>query len=249
VRQSPVYLLPVLFAYETKIKLINGDKAAAAAWLDNYFVTETQSPELYKIFLHFTTVRAYTVLGQFEKAQNLCEKLIKLAKDFCRLLDLTEATVLWIILKWMTGRKQEAVLLLQASLTEMEQYHFIRVFADEGKAILPILKRLLKKPDKDSPLSKPGDRYLQEVYLAVYEQSRRHKGIACAEGLKPVKLSRQQKYVLELLAQGYKNAEIIELTGLSINTIRVHTRMVYQKLEVSSAMDAVLRARELELID
>lgn len=77
----------------------------------------------------------------------------------------------------------------------------------------------------------------------------RHKGIACAAGIKPVKLSRQQKYVVELLAKGYRNAEIVEITGLSINTIRYHTKIAYQKLEVNNAMDAVLRARDLGLID
>ena len=54
---------------------------------------------------------------------------------------------------------------------------------------------------------------------------------------------------LRFLAKGYKNAEIIELTGLSINTIRSHTKAAYQKLEVGNMMDAVLRARELGLIE
>jgi LuxR family maltose regulon positive regulatory protein len=248
-KENLLYLLPIFSAYETKLKLMDGDKAAAKAWLENYFVTEAQNPELHKIFLHFTTVRAYIVLGEFERAQRLCEKLKKLAQDFCRLLDATEATVLLVILKRMTGKKQEAVAMLQASLSDMEQYHFIRVFADEGKAIIPVLKMLLKKSEKENEPCKPGYRYLQEVYLAAYEQSRRHKGIACAAELKPVKLSKQQKYVLELLAKGYKNADIVELTGLTINTIRSHTKIAYQKLEVNNVMDAILRARELELID
>jgi len=51
------------------------------------------------------------------------------------------------------------------------------------------------------------------------------------------------------LAKGYKNAEIVEMTGLSINTVRSHTKVAYQKLEVNNVYDAVLRARELELID
>lgn len=248
-RENLLYLLPVFFAYEARIKIMDGDKAAAKAWLENYFVTEAQNLELYKTFLHFTTVRAYIVLGEFEKAQRLCEELKRLSQDFCRLLDSTEATVLLVIIKRMTGKKQEAAAMLQASLSEMEQYHFIRVFADEGKAILPVLKMLLKKSEKKNEPRKPGHRYLQEVYLAAYEQSKQHKGIACAAELKPVKLSRQQKYVLELLAKGYRNAEIIEFTGLSINTIRYHTKIAYQKLEVNNAMDAVLRARELGLID
>lgn len=157
--------------------------------------------------------------------------------------------MLLVILNWMTGKKQEAVSMLQASLSEMEHYHFIRIFANEGKAILPALKMLLKKAERENEPRRQWYRFLQEVCLAAYEQSRRLKGIACTARLKPVKLSRQQKYILELLAKGYKNAEIVAYTGLSINTVRYHTKIAYQKLEVKNVMDAILRARELGLIE
>lgn len=246
--ENLLYVLPAFSAYETKIKLLDGDKAAAAAWFDNYFVTGEQNPELHKVFIHFTTIRAYIVLGEFNKAHELCEKIKTLARDFGRFLGGIEATVLLTLIKWITGKKQEAASLLQTALTSAEPYHFIRVFADEGKAILPILKKLLKKTgnERERVLS---CKYAQEVYLAAYEHARRHKGMACFSEYKPVKLSKQQKYVLELLAKGHKNAEIIELSGLSINTIRSHTKVVYQKLEVNNVMDAVLRAKELGLIE
>ncbi len=242
-----LYLHHVFSAYETKIKLLNGDVAAATSWMDNYFVNDGQNMELHKIFLHFTTIRAYIVLGEFKKAQMLCERLKTLSRNFSRLLDEIEATVLLIILKWITGKKQEATFLLQTTLTEAEPYHFVRVFADEGKAILPIIKRLSKKLSLESA-STPDYKYVHEVYQAVYEQSKRHKGIVFISN-KPIKLSKQQKYILEFLAKGYKNAEIVEITGLSINTIRSHTKVIYQKLEVNNASDAIFRAKELELIE
>lgn len=248
-RENLLYLLPVFSAYETRLELQNGNKAAAESWLENYFVTEGQSVELSKSFLHFTTARAYIVLGNFDKARILCEKLMRLAADFHRELDEAEAAALLAVILWLTGEKQEAAELLKRTLNVTEPYRFIRVFADEGRALLPILKKLLKRSDKETDPYMPGYRYLQELYLAAYAQSKRHKGIACAAELKPIKLSKQQKYVLELLAKGYKNAEIIELTGLSINTIRAHTKVAYQKLEVNNMMDAVLRARELGLIE
>ncbi len=121
------------------------------------------------------------------------------------------------------------------------------MFADEGKAILPILNRLRKIISKGNNQS-PDYKYVFEIYQAAYERSKRHKGIACTQ-IKPIKLSKRQKSVLEFLGKGYKDAEIVEMTGLSLNTIRSHTKVLYQKLEVNSAIDAVLRARELELIE
>jgi LuxR family maltose regulon positive regulatory protein len=246
---GPFYLMPVFSAYETKLKLLDGARMTARTWLENYFVTEESRPELNRVFIHFTTVRAYIVLGEFEKARRLCQMLITFTSDFHRLLDNVEARILFSIILWMAGEKQEAARLLHSALADTEPYGFIRVFADEGKAILPLLKRLVKKTEQENPAGRPGGRYLKEVYLAAYEQAGRFKGIACAAELKPVKLSRQQKRVLELLAKGYKNAQIVELTGLSINTVRSHTKATYQKLGVGNAADAVLKARERKLID
>jgi len=81
-RENLLYLLPVFSACDTKIRIMNGNFAAAKAWLENYFVTETQSPELNKIYLHFTTVRAYILLGDFQKTQKLCE-MLKKEMQFC----------------------------------------------------------------------------------------------------------------------------------------------------------------------
>ena len=54
--------------------------------------------------------------------------------------------------------------------------------------------------------------------------------------------------VLELLAKGYKFVEIVEETGLSLNTIRTHTKKAYQKLDVNNSSDAIIRAKHLGII-
>ena len=245
-KKNLLYLLPIFTAYETILKLKDGDKAAAAGWLEHYFVIDKQEMELHKIYLHLTTARAYIVLGEYNKAELLCERLKSISNDFGRLLDRIEVTVLLAILKWITGNKQEGSELLQATLAEAAPYYFIRVFADEGKAILPLLNRIRKNLNPEATTI-PGYEYVHEVYQAAYDQSKKHKGITCTPN-KPIKLSKQQRSILELLAKGYRNAEIVKMTGLSINTIRSHTKITYQKLEVNSAIDAVHRARELELI-
>lgn len=93
--------------------------------------------------------------------------------------------------------------------------------------------------------------YVNEVMLAAYSFGSSHAGylsLADKNADKPVRLSKQQTRMLELLSQGYKNAEISEMTGLSIPTIKSHTSLAYKKLGVNSAIDAVLKAKELGLI-
>lgn len=245
--EKMLHLLPILMAYDTKLKLFDGSRAAAKEWFTFYFVDP--QPQFYKLFMHATTVRAHIVLGEYEKAEVLCGRLRGFCAGYRRALDVAESDVLLSILQWLTGRQEEALTLLQRTLWEMQPYGYIRVFADEGKVLLPLLKQAIKALNKEPVPDTVKRAFLREVYLAAYEQSKRHRGIAAAGGQKPVKLSGQQRRVLELLANGYKNAEIVDMTGLSINTIRYHTKIAYQKLDVTSAMDAVLKARELGLIE
>lgn len=63
-----------------------------------------------------------------------------------------------------------------------------------------------------------------------------------------MKLSPQQKRVLELLARGLRNAEIAAECGLTLPTVKSHVQAAYRKLDVHTAPDAVLRARELGLL-
>lgn len=131
----------------------------------------------------------------------------------------------------------------------MQPYRVVRIIADEGAAVLPILKKIAVNIHKTDYKGQIDEHYLEQVTLCAYEVSKRHKGITACFKARSVKLSKQQKYILTLLAQGYKNAEITKITGLSLNTIRSHTKIAYQKLGVNTAADAVITAKQRGLIE
>ncbi len=242
------YLLKNLSAYEARTLIMNGDKTAAEKWLKNYFVNDSSFSEFYKIYRNFTTARAYILLAQTDKAFSSLNKLKSLAESYDRLLDTAEADVLLAIVEWVSGKKKEAQNRLQNVLLSMHQYGFIRVVANEGKAVLPILSSIIKKIEKDTNPSHGLYKFTKEVYFAAYDQSKHFKGITYNNKVMAIKLSPQQKRVLEFLAKGYKNSEIVEQTGLSLNTVRTHTKIAYQKLEVNNALDAIVRAKQLGII-
>ena len=247
--QDAAYLLPNFMAVETKHLLLDGNKKAASDWLENYFVTQSEQLELYKIHQHFTTARAYIVLGKTEEAMRYIVRLEKLGEDFHRPLDLAEAAVLRAIVEWHTGKRKEAQDTLEKALLSMQEYGFIRIVAAEGEAVLPILRKVALRVERDGYEGLLHPRYIHEVTLAAYEQSKRYKGLAAHLNPKPVRLSKQQKHILTLLAQGYKYKEIMELTGLTIHTVKSHASAAYAKLDVNNSMDAALKARELGLIE
>ncbi|HEX3039622.1 MAG TPA: LuxR C-terminal-related transcriptional regulator [Caproiciproducens sp.] len=246
--ENALYLNPNFLAIDTKFKLWDADREAAKAWLEQLFVTDDEPLHFYKLYQYFTTVRAYIVLSERDKATEYLEKLKKLGSDYRRPLDVAEAGVLQAVIEWATGSKKEAAQTLEKVLLLMQPYRAVRIIADEGESVLPILKKITVKVGKADYDGRLDGHYLNQVLLCAYEVSKRQKGIAAYINRKPVKLSKQQKYILILLSQGYKNAEIIEMTGLTINTIRSYTKIVYQKLGVSKAADAVIEAKKLGII-
>lgn len=247
---SAPYFLPNLTAYQAKLRLLDGDAAAAREWLDRYYVNETDHIEFFRSFQHFTTVRAYLVLGETDKAARLLSLLEVFGKNLRRPLDEGEALVLCAALQWAKGDKKGAVSVLETALALLQPYGFIRIIADEGASVLPILKRLAAKVEKEEYKGSLNREYLLETTLACHAFARSHSGVTAhlSDNDKPVKLSKQQAMVLTMLSKGLRNAEICEQTGLSLPTIKSHTAVAYRKLGVGNAMDAILKARELGLI-
>jgi DNA-binding NarL/FixJ family response regulator len=73
-------------------------------------------------------------------------------------------------------------------------------------------------------------------------------------GLKPVEplalfpeLTDREREILGLIAQGLNNAEIAERLSLSGKTVRNHITNIFDKLQVTDRVQAVLRAREAGL--
>ncbi|MBP7174691.1 MAG: hypothetical protein KBA53_00540 [Thermoclostridium sp.] len=248
-QENALYLRANFSAVSTKHRLWDADKEAAKIWLEQYFVTDDPSLRFYKLYQYFTAVRAYIVLSKPDEALEYIEQLKKLSADYHRPLDAAEAAVLQGALEWATGAKKEAERTIEGVLQAMQPYHAIRIIADEGAAVLPILKKISAKTERADYQGTLDSHYVKQVFLCAYQVSKRHRGITAHLADKPVKLSRQQKHILTLLAQGYKNAEVVSMTGLTINTVKAHTKQVYLKLNVNRAADAVLEAKRLGLIE
>jgi DNA-binding CsgD family transcriptional regulator len=61
-------------------------------------------------------------------------------------------------------------------------------------------------------------------------------------------LSARECEILDQLAAGGSNKEIARTLGISPNTVKTHVARVYEKLEVQRRVQAIEKARDLELI-
>ncbi|MOA42071.1 Response regulator protein VraR [compost metagenome] len=60
-------------------------------------------------------------------------------------------------------------------------------------------------------------------------------------------LTKRERDVLKLIAQGYSNQQIADALFISLHTVKTHAQRVNAKLGVARRTQAVVRAKELGL--
>jgi two-component system response regulator DesR len=61
-------------------------------------------------------------------------------------------------------------------------------------------------------------------------------------------LSERQRQILDLMAEGATNRTIAEILGLSVDTVKHHTTLIYRRLDVRNRAAAVHRGQRLGLV-
>jgi len=64
----------------------------------------------------------------------------------------------------------------------------------------------------------------------------------------PVRLTRREREVLGLIAQGFRSLEVAEQLVVSKRTVDFHLANIYHKLRVTNRLQAFWKASELGLI-
>ncbi|MEO1305493.1 MAG: response regulator transcription factor [Pseudomonadota bacterium] len=69
-----------------------------------------------------------------------------------------------------------------------------------------------------------------------------------AAALESLGITKREYAVLQHLADGQSNKDIAQTLHISPNTVKTHVSKLYEKLEVSQRLQAVQKARDLQLI-
>ena len=248
IEQRGLYLLKNLNAVVTKFRLNKGETEAAQEWLSRYAVGESSNVKFYQLYQAFTTIRARIALGDFTAALILMANTEKLAVDFKRPLDLMEIHTLRAIVLWKQKQRIEAVDSMEKAVFLAQPYGFIRVIANEGAVVIPILQKLNNRLS-GSPETSDIAVFVRSILLVASETALIYPGLTSSLEEKPVKLSKQQMRLLQYLAAGKNNRQICEETGLKLNTVKAHLFKLYEKLEVNSATEAVLKSYRIGILE
>ena len=133
-------------------------------------------------------------------------------------------------------RHQEAVEALAEALSISEPGNLLRTYLDQGEP----MRRLLADP------ALADGRFAQRLLTEFAREQPQAAPRTGPDAL--VTLTPREAEVLQEIARGRSNKEIEDTLFISKNTVRTHIKNLYSKLEVESRTQAIVRARELDLL-
>jgi LuxR family maltose regulon positive regulatory protein len=248
---SPPYDLGMLALYQIISWIAQNDFHAIAQWEQSHDsewrsqIGRARDP-LTMVLAHARIARYYrqrdtSILSQ---ARALIGPALEQTQADGMMLHVTRLLLLDALALYAQGETASAITALKRALALAEPENYVRSFLDIGK---PMQELLLWSLDSQS---------LSEQHLRSYvSRLLSHFGAdISAERKQPTSdaliepLSQRELDVLRLIAKGLSNREISEQLFLALSTVKGHTRIIFDKLQVQRRTEAVARAHELGLI-
>jgi LuxR family maltose regulon positive regulatory protein len=244
-------------ALKTRVWLAQGRLGEALDWAREQGLSSQDELSYGREFEHITLARV--LLAQYTSnrtesslldAMGLLNRLLQAAEAGERTGNVIEILILQALAHHIQGNLPAALAPLERALTLAEPEGYVRTFVDEG----PAMARLLSATATQGILPNyigmllaafPERREAREVRLGEAMQASNLKPQA-SDLVEP--LSERELDVLRLLRTELSGPDIARELMVSLNTLRTHTKNIYDKLGVNNRRAAIHRAEELKLL-
>jgi len=229
--------------------LVQGDDAAAIRWLaarsldiDATVAYERQAEYFMLARIRIAQTR-HAGAVDLDAVVHLLERLRQAADTDGRTRDRIEILALIALTHAAEGQMEQALARLVEALRLAEPEGYIRTFVDEGAPMRSLVQALRQQ----LPAIEPDDRLLAYVdqLLGAFQQNDQAGPITSASASL---LSEREHAVLGLIAEGRSIAEIAAILVISAHTARTHVKNIYLKLDAHNRVQALDRARALQLL-
>ncbi|MEM7343697.1 MAG: LuxR C-terminal-related transcriptional regulator [Chloroflexota bacterium] len=196
--------------------------------------------------------RLLIVQSKPDEALVLLERLLQEAEAGERGARVIEIRILQALAHQAKGERSQAVATLEAAIALAEPEGFVRIFIDEGAAMVQLLNHAASQGIAPIYIAKllaasDGEEEVPTVPLAPTIATDR---AATPNFIEPLTepLTKRELQTLRLLATELSPTEIASEMVVSVSTVRSYTKYIYSKLGVHSRVEAIHRARELGLL-
>lgn len=195
--------------------------------------------------------------GQIDVATAQLAEELTLAQRKGRIYRLIRLLVLDALLQRRRGNDNQAHRSIRRALQLALPGGVFRLFLDEGKDVIPLLREVYASSARDSGEGSTGlaedeaealRGFISRLLEAAGEQA---VGASRANdsAFQPLEdLTEREREILVYLGNGVSNKEMARRLFVSENTIKFHLKNVYSKLGVSSRLQAINAARQMGIL-
>ena len=179
-----------------------------------------------------------------DEARTFIQPTVEQAQANGMALHTTRLFLLDTLALYAQKKTESAITTFKRALALAEPENYIRSFLDLGKPMEEFLSWSLE----GKALDEPHQRVYVSKLLSQFDAN------GSVEIKQPIDerliepLTERELAVLRLIAKGLSNREISERLFLALSTVKGHTRIIFDKLQVQRRTEAVARARELGLL-
>jgi LuxR family transcriptional regulator, maltose regulon positive regulatory protein len=226
-------------ASQAKLWLAQGDVPAATKWATTLQHELNKGSELAYEYLdgYIVLARLGMVRGELTEALRLLGQLLQIAEPAGLIGQVIEILVLQALSFQAQANPPQVMMALTRAFELAEPQGYIRIFVDEGEPMLALLHHTASRgvaPD-----------YLDKL-LAAFGTTAQVSSPLPSVLIDP--LSEREREILRLMAAGLSTHEIAGELVIVVGTVRNHIKHIYSKLDAHSRLQAVERARTLNLL-
>jgi LuxR family maltose regulon positive regulatory protein len=241
--RNPLPDVRPIAALKTQMWVAQGRLTEALGWARERGLSANNDLSYLREFEHITLARVLIaqyksdrVDSSIHEAMGLLERLLQAAEEGRRTGSMIEILVLQALAYEAQGNIPPALMSLERALTLAEPEGYVRIFVDEGPPMAALLREAAKHGTAPN--------YVSQLRAAFGKA----EGTTSVTQLLIEPLSERELEVLRLLGTELNGPEIARELMVSLNTMRTHTKNIYNKLGVNNRRAAVRRAEELDLL-
>lgn len=238
-----------------------GEQEKLTAWLRTYSKkTQEKITEQNYISL-FGQAKGYLMIGQYEKAKKIQRRLLPWLQWHHRYRFYTECLFGYAAASWGTNRQSQALRNVVESFVFSNRYRYVGFYTNygsNGKEVLDYYVDWMQKNGVQSwhrkkkyhygnVLRMPEEDYLEVILRRVKRENRVYPG--AHRHTAKERLTMTETIVLQQISRGMSNEEIGTALNLKTTTVKSHVYSIYKKMGVNSRVQAILKGKEMGILD
>jgi LuxR family maltose regulon positive regulatory protein len=240
----PPWITNQMATWQARIWLAQDKLEAASQWVQERGLSIDGELPFLREIEYTVLARLLMAQGRLNETTRLLQRLLEAAEAGGRTTRAIEILMLQALALQTGGDIAQAMTTLERALTLAEPGGYIRIFVDEDPPMAELLISMNASREGGTLRVKE---YIHKLLAAFGMQKDVHPSSLIPQPLVEP-LSERELEVLQLLAEGLTNQEIGARLFLSLNTVKVHTRNIYGKLDVHNRTQAVAQARALGVL-